>query len=605
MEFRFTTTFTTIAKIVSPSDEDRFVAKASLAPLKSMLPADIDPAESPDLLFFSCNGAVAGLVNKNQDAISCETALQIYNTAKNKYVSTDHDREKVVGVVLYPGFSKFGSNEALTFEQASEAKEPFNMAFAGVLWKVINPMLSKYLASNGGIGDDSLSMSWEIAFNSYSIGVGSKNLFDAQIIKADDPNFAAYDRYLRSNKGEGKDPSGKEVFRVIGNDSVILGYSIVANPAAEVKGILPIKNAEVDDSEDDTDDTDDTDNTANVVADNFNEIPESQRGFLQQGIQSVLGFDMCDIVMQDGTIFNSVPVIGCRYLPKGIDGNKIASITICQKNEEKNITSSNASVNINTVKTMKISNLQEFESVVGKFKAEAAEAAAAVDFVKEIQKASEKYAQDLKAQEDLVKQADETKASVEKKAKELEAAYAEIKRELDEIKANAAEVAEAQKFQERMASFDETFELDADDIKIIASDIKELSDEAFASYLTKSKKLMAAKMKKVKADPQDGDGDDDEDDKKKKAKAAKKADDDADDDDEDGDEDDGEKDGKKKKGMKASLIKAAIASLVEEKQSQLPRDPVNTDNNVIADMAEAFGTSFKVNGKAVKSTKKK
>lgn len=685
MEYRYQSTFKAFAKVVSPTEEDRFIAKASLAPLKKLLPSDIDPAESPDLLFFTCNGAVAGLVNKNGDAISCDTGLAIYNTAKNKYVSTDHDRDKVVGVVLYPGLSKFGSNETITFDEASAAQEPFNMAFVGVLWKVINPFLTKYLTNEGGIGEEALSMSWEIAFNSYSIGIGSRNLFDAKIIKSDDPLFEAYDRYLRVNKGEGKDPSGKEVFRVIGSDSVILGYSIVPNPAAEVKGIIPIESVSHDEQDD--------------AADSFSQIPVSQRAFLEEETTSGLGFHTCDITMEDGVVHAGVPVLNCRYIPKQIDGTKIASIAICQKNEEKIITSSYTSVNLNTAKIMKITNLQEFESALAKFESKAGEAAAAVDFVKEIQKASEKYVADLEKQENLVKNAEEAKAASEKRAKELEASINTLKSELSEIKANAEAIEIANKFQERMASFDEIFNLDSEDVKLIASDIKNLDDEGFASYLTKSKKLMAAKVKKAAkkgieddssfnsdddkededdsraskqhkgeedhTDEEDHDGNDvhhkDEDKKDddngvdgghdehgrlpNPVKAGKKKDDDeeesdscnaadkskknktkrdgktkdhddkgkdGDDDDQDGDEDDGEKDGKKQSGDKASkatkkaekMIKAALASIIENKGESFVRDDVQTDTDVVAQMAEVFGQSLKLDGKSVISAKK-
>jgi hypothetical protein len=246
-EYRYVSRFTTSARIVSPSDQDRFVAKASIDSLKGLLPADIKPESNPDLLYIAASGAVSGMINKNGDGITAETALAINHTAKHKFISSEHDRNILNGFILETGFSRFGTSEPILIEEAATLTEPFNMCVVGVLWKVVNPMLSKYLLMNAdAVGSEALSLSWEIGFVSYNIAVGSKNLFDARIITPEDPAFASYDKLLVSNGGNGRSTVGDPVFRVIAGSPVILGYSIVASPAAEVKGILPItKNAEL------------------------------------------------------------------------------------------------------------------------------------------------------------------------------------------------------------------------------------------------------------------------------------------------------------------------------------------------------------------------
>lgn len=568
--YKYTSTFECVAKVASLVDADRFIAKASLAPLKGLLPADVNPENDPDLLYFSTNGAVAGLVNKNGDSVSNETALLINSSAKNKYVSTDHDRDKVCGVVLFPGFTKFGSNEPLTFEQATEAKEPVNMAFAGVLWKVINPMLAKYIIND----EDALAMSWEIAFNSYDIGVGSKNLFDATIIKSDDPKFAVYDNYLKTNKGEGKDPAGQDVFRVIGPDSIILGYSIVPNPAAAVKGILPIENAG------------DKPEAVKAESDsNINQIPVSQRAYLEQQPNASAGFQICDITMQDGSIQKNIPILGCRYVPRDIDVANIVSIQISEKSIEKNITLSEASVNVNTEKIMKITNVTELESALAKHES----VAAVVDFVKAIQQGSEEYAAKLLANENVVKQAELSKEDSDKKISELQASLDKANQKLVEVEEKIQASEEAQKFQERMASFDEEFDLDDEDRKIIASAVKEISDESFAAYMTASKKLMAAK-KKTKKNSEDSSS---------PSNGSKKKKDDSDDDDDNDDD---------KKDAKASdLVTKAIASIETDKTEKTIVNTVQTetDNTLLEAMGAAFKDSFKLDGKAISSRKNK
>ncbi len=240
MDYLYKATFTSLAKIISQSEQDQFIAKASLLPLQDILPKDIYPENSPDVLYFSANGAVCGLCNRNGDALDNATALEIYGSSKNKYLSVDHDREKVIGAILYNGLTKLGTNEVISEEQAAALQEPFNMAVAGVIWKSISPMLAKYLVNIGdSIDDDALSLSWEIAYNEFDIGIGSKNVIKAERISKEDVRFASYEKLLRGNGGEGK-KDGVDIYRIIKGNPIILGFSVVPNPAGNVKGILPI-----------------------------------------------------------------------------------------------------------------------------------------------------------------------------------------------------------------------------------------------------------------------------------------------------------------------------------------------------------------------------
>lgn len=445
MEYRYKSRFDTVATISNPEESDRFIAKASLLPLKGLLPPDVKPEDSPDMLFFSCNGAVAGLCNKNGDAITTETALLINKSSKNKYVSIDHDREQVCGLILQPGFTRFGTNEPLTDEEAAKLNEPFNMAFVGALWKVINPMMAKYIQKQGdSIDKDVLSMSWEIAFNDYDIGIGSKNLFDAQIITDEDINFNAYANLLRSNGGAGVDNKGDPVFRIIKGEPVILGYSIVANPAAEVKGILPLNNMMGEDKKSE---------------EKINE--KAQENQEKEVVQA-----------------------------------QIIEI-ISEKIKEKNINLPNNSVTSNTRKIMKIEKFEQIESDWNEIR-KLETAASIVDFVKAIQDGSEEYVKKLEERENALKLAEEAKASSEKALKETQEVLAEVKKELEEIRASQEAAKIAETFQARMQAVDSEFDLDDEDRQLIASDIKDLDDESFAKYMAKCKKLMSSKMKKAK-----------------------------------------------------------------------------------------------------------
>lgn len=547
--YQHTATFTSVARVVCPTAHDRFIAKASLIPLKHLLPTDLDPDLDPDLLYFAANGAVASLCNLNNHCIGAEAALTVHASARNKYVSADHDRNKIVGVILYPGLSRYGSNEPLTQEEAATLKEPFNMSVAGALWKVINPQIAKYITRDaGGTGEDVLSLSWEIAYNDYDIGVGSRNVFDAEIIAAGTPRFEVYDKMLRDNGGEGKDPAGKDVFRIIKSDAILLGYSIVPNPAAAVKGILPITNEPVIGPEEE-----------GVLA----QLPESQRSIFAEMPDVKIGCFICDLTMENGSVLTGVPVFQGGYVPRSIDAAHVTSVALSEQNEKKNINSTDTRITVNT-HPMKIEKLEQLTSEWPEIR-KLESAASVVSFVEAIQNGSAEYIKQLQAKEDLLKTTQSAKEAAEARVKEIEASLNTVKQELDALRAVQASAEAEKKFQERMTAMDEEFELDVDDRKIIASDIKDLNDEGFAAYMTKCKKLMSDK-----------------------SKAAKKA---------------------------ATVTPAAVVPSVDPKAAIASVTPVAnqpaipngvTPNTTLADqMKAAFGGSVKVDGKTVTEITKK
>lgn len=531
MEHRFKTTFTSTASVYTPSEDQRKTAVASLDKLRQLLPAGVDPEMDPDLLYIACDGAVAGLANRNLDGITKETAIAIHRSATNKYVNAEHDRKEVVGVVLYPALTHRDTHEILTDEEAAASVEPFNMSFAGVLWRTVSPMLSKYIAQQGtSTGKDVLSMSWEIAFSQYSIGVGNRDMGQAKIVPESDASFATYDKLLRQNGGEGKDSSGQEVYRIIAGDAIVLGFGIVPNPAAEVKGIVAIEK---------------TEQQVEAALLNINAIFKLTDEKLSSFAQTLF-----EVARQRGITFEAATSAA----------------------KDLSITPPNVSVTLNTAPSMKIETVEQLESALGKHEA----TAAAVDFVKAIKEASEQFAKDLKAKDEVVANAELAKAENEKRAAKLQASLDEVKKELAEVRASQEAAEIAQKFQERMASFDEEFDLDDEDRSILAAQIKDLDDTQFETFAKSCKKLMAGKSKSAKkANPF-----------KKGEKPGDKKDDKEPDD--DGDD------------SKASLdVKAALASVTEDKgQAKLP-NTTQIDEDLKSRTAAAFGSSIKIDGETI------
>lgn len=533
--------FTASARIINSDETDRFVAKASLQPLKGLLPSWVNPEDNPDLLYIASNGAAAGLCNRNGDAIDPETAVRVHRSAASKFISIEHDRENVVGVVLYPGLTRFGTNEPITDEQAAQLKEPFNLAFAGALWKVIDGRLARYIRKvDGALDEDALSISWEILISEWCIGVGSKNAWDCRRVLPGDPQFDDLVPRLKAKGGSGKSLAGEDIFRIITGDAIILGYSIVAAPAAEVKGILPIVAAPV---------------AAQPVAAEPASAGTATQAALEPTLQTVEPLPLADGTYSALRYGYTLEIGGKEYATKdgvrcGRDAALKLDVTVSGAGGQVTfsyapVATSSASTDtpatsdttpaatplaaptppppavpaqglLESLATEKIitptesrvtphnapMKIESFDQLIAQWselsKQDAAVAVASIEaFRASFDKANEKYLSDLNAQTDLAKSLEQAKASAEAKAAELEASLAKVNTQLTALQTAAVAAEQDRKFQERMASFDEEYTLDDEDRQILASDIKVLSDEAFAAYQKKCAKLMCAKKKGV------------------------------------------------------------------------------------------------------------
>ncbi len=559
--FKHSATFTSHAKIVVPDEQDRFIAKASIEPLRGLLPAGVDPEANPDLLYVAANGAVAGMVNKNGDAVSAATALSIYRTCAAKYINTDHEKGSVVGVILYPGLSRYGTNEVLTETQAAALSEPFNISFAGVLWRVIEPKLARYLEKVGGDLDEfALSMSWEILFDDYSIGIaneGSKNVWDAAVVTAQDARFETLAKRLRGKGGNGKDESGRDIFRIIEGDAILLGFSIVPRPAAEVKGILPINEVVVPPA-----------SPAPAVSASPAAANEQPAG--EPVVPPVVE---CPSVPDTEKVDTPVaPISPSTDAPVSPPPQDTAAASL----QENSITQPNTRVTPNA-HPMKITSIAQLIAALPDLvKPEQTVAVASIEgFLTAFEKANQKYEADLAASANVTKTLTDTAAAAETRAKELETSLATIQKQLDEVRAAQAAAEQNAKFQARMASFDEKFTLDDEDRQILASSIKTLDDTAFAAFEKQMGKLMAGKAKTAEAG---------------KAPPFVKS--------KDKEDDEESEDCKAKKKAKAGLSEA-FASITEiAGQLQVPAG-FTADASLESEMTAAFATTVTVDGKTI------
>ena len=133
-----------VIKSVVSEEKDKFLAVASLAELGKYIP-NIDTAKNVDLLGIAFNIFVANRVNKNDDVCDSKTAVAIAKLFINKPINVEHKRDKVVGVATNYAFTQFGSNKPLTEEEALATSDPFNVTLGGIVWRVVNQKLAKLI----------------------------------------------------------------------------------------------------------------------------------------------------------------------------------------------------------------------------------------------------------------------------------------------------------------------------------------------------------------------------------------------------------------------------------------------------------------------------
>ena len=152
---------------------------------------------------------------------------------------------------------------------------------------------------------------------------------------------------------------------------------------------------------------------------------------------------------------------------------------------------------------MKITKIEDITDVLLK----EVTASSVIDFIsEEIKKVSDQFVAEKAEKENALKVAtekfDSTFAEQEVLKKQLE----EVNQKLTLIQAEQEAKAKQEAFDIRMASFDEDFDLSDEDRQVLATDIKDLNDEAFSAYKNKMAILMKEKnkaAKKAKMDKED------------------------------------------------------------------------------------------------------
>ena len=432
MSFLYNTTFSSVLKPLVSEEKDKYLALASLIEVGSFIP-NVDTEKNVDLLPVAFNAAVVNRVNRNGDVIDSLTALASYKDFINKPINFEHNRERIVGVILTAGFSEFGSDIPLTEDQAKDLKGPYNITLGGVIWKIANPNLATMIEDSSdstSVNYQKISASWELGFNEYNLIViegESKNIEDGSEI-SDASEIETLKANLRTFGGSGKIDKSKSLYRKVIGNVVPLGIGLTETPAADVKGVATIK------------------------------IEEKQQPD-EENISKIENLDVNTLI-----------------------DNKAMKITSLKDINDENLKQATAS---------QISDLIE----------------------QELKTASEKFAVEKASVESQLKSTKESLDTLVANQDTLQKEISALKEALSTAEAEKQKILASEKFNERMSAFDAEYDLDAETRQILATEIAEMEDSAFAAFKDKMAVFMKSKKKGQKNDKK-------EDDKESKASVA-------------------------------------------------------------------------------------
>ena len=420
MSFKYITTFSSVLKPLVSEEKDKYLALASLAEVGSFIP-NVDTEKNVDLLPVAFNAAVVNRVNRNGDVIDSLTALASYKDFINKPINLEHNREKIVGVILTAGFSEFGSDAPLTEDQVKDLKGPYNITLGGVIWKIANPNLATMIEDSSdstSANYQKISASWELGFNEYNLIViegESKNIEDGLEI-SDASEIETLKANLRTFGGSGKIDKSKSLYRKVIGNVVPLGIGLTETPAADVKGVATIK------------------------------IEEKQQPE-EENISKIENLDVNTI----------------------IDNKVMTKITSIKDINDENLKQATAS---------QISDLIE----------------------QELKIASEKFAVEKATVESQLKSTKESLDTLVANQDTLQKEISALKEALSNAEAEKQKILASEKFNERMSAFDAEYDLDAETRQILATEIAEMEDSAFAAFKDKMAVFMKSKKKGEKND---------------------------------------------------------------------------------------------------------
>lgn len=454
MDKKYKTKFYSVVKASSTDVMEANIAKAGVN-IKDFIPEGINFKDNGDLLPIIFEAFNVNYINRNGDCVSSEDAIDLYKSFVGKPLNLDHKRERVVGFNISSKLININDEELLD-DEAKEFNEPYNCKIGSILWRVVAPKVSDYLDESIAKNEpqNEIFASFEVGFDDFDIVVikgKSRKLIDAErIVTTQDKDFEDLSGKLKQYGGSGKIDKDTYIYRKIRGGLLGLGMALVENPAAFVS---PIE----------------------VLNTNQTEVEQNN---LQQDLQQNNVNE--EIINQNSVNSNE---INLKNNEKTEEKEKELKNMADDKEVKAEQNESTAKVEVKNFVIAKLEditdeNLKEIKANV------------IVDFINsEIKKANDTWVTERAEKETFIEAQKQENINLKSTIEALNTKVTEL-----ENKIVSAENQE--KFNQRMNSFEVEFDLTDEDRGILASDIKDLNDEAFEAYAKKMKVLMKDKAKK-------------------------------------------------------------------------------------------------------------
>ena len=165
---------------------------------------------------------------------------------------------------------------------------------------------------------------------------------------------------------------------------------------------------------------------------------------------------------------------------------------VAEENEENISQNTKTNVSIQKVEAMKIENITDIndESL------QTLKASAIHEYIQEsLKDASEKFTSEKQEKEDALAETNEKHEGLLKEHETLKAELESVKEKLASLETEKVEREMLEQFNQRMASFDERYDLTDEDRKVLASQIKDLTEEDFSAFDKNMTVLLSSKVK--------------------------------------------------------------------------------------------------------------
>jgi len=392
---------------------------------------ELDTEKNIDLLPIAFNACVANRVNKNDDVVDTDSAIYIHKNFINKPINIEHNRNRVVGTILTASFSEFGTDNPISEEEAQKMTSPFNITLGGVVWRTVNSDIADIIEDSG----DPTSEDYMKISASWELGFS-----EYDIVAMEDGDKNLEDAHIYSDAKEIEEME-KYLKSFGGSGKLKNGKKIYR----KVKGsIIPLGIGLTEAP------------AAEVKGIAIKADPEEEENGETEAHQE-------PAVAETHKEIEKISQINEKDVNNHIEVQKMKIESINDITED-------------SLKTLTASQVSSFVE-------------------DELKKASKKFHEDKVKFEEEIENSHAKFADLEKTHEELKSNYDSIKEKIDSLEAERIERENLETFNIRMASMDEDYNLDDEDRKVLAGQIKDLDGDSFDNYKENLTILLRSKLK--------------------------------------------------------------------------------------------------------------